>query len=297
MSSSYQLKKNEKFGFLQVHPTPTKEEIVSYYKQEFYSSNYGQVNNSSLEYEEKDRVFNEIKRGHLYTLLSKTIKKNDLSGLHLFDIGCGFGYMLSYFKAKGLICTGCEPSGEAVKHAQANGLDVLSIEEMGLNELNLSSSADIVTLMNVLEHVAEPIEMIRTIRDKFITSNGILYIEVPNDFSHFQMAAQKTLNLPEWWVSPPAHLNYFNKDTLAALLQGCGFEVVRYHASFPIEMFLLFGENYIEDKSLGRSCHEKRVAFEKALCEYGSEENLLQMYQAFAKLGIGRTIGIFARAI
>ena len=44
---------------------------------------------------------------------------------------------------------------------------------------------DIITMLNVLEHLADPVLALRQIK-KLINKDGILVIDVPNDFNDFQ---------------------------------------------------------------------------------------------------------------
>ena len=62
-----------------------------------------------------------------------------------------------------------------------------------------------------------------------------------------------------------------------------------------MEMFLLFGENYVKDGTLGKACHKKRVAFEANLRQT-RPDLLREFYKALANLGLGRQIVAFAQA-
>jgi len=53
MKNNYKLKKN-KFGFFQVSPTPSAEEITKFYAEEFYTGEYKNFNDSSLEVQISD---------------------------------------------------------------------------------------------------------------------------------------------------------------------------------------------------------------------------------------------------
>ena len=44
----YKLIPNPKYGFFDIKPTPSPEEITKYYAQEFYSSDFKRFNNSAL---------------------------------------------------------------------------------------------------------------------------------------------------------------------------------------------------------------------------------------------------------
>lgn len=92
----------------------------------------------------------------------------------------------------------------------------------------------------------------------------------------------------------PAHLNYFTRETLQKLIEGTGYKVGLAESSFPLEMFLLFGDCYVNNPELGKQCHQKRVAFEENLRRLGYEDKLREFYQALAKLNLGRQIKMYA---
>ena len=66
-------------------------------------------------------------------------------------------------------------------------------------------------------------------------------------------------------------------------------------SSFPLEMFLLFGENYVKDGKLGAQCHKKRVLFEENLRKHGKTQTLKNFYRALADLNLGRQISVFCK--
>jgi 2-polyprenyl-3-methyl-5-hydroxy-6-metoxy-1,4-benzoquinol methylase len=296
MSRKYQLINNERYGFKQISPTPSNEEIAQYYKDEFYSTRYESVNNSSLEYNERDKSFNDSKRDDVFEIFCNYFKTKNLSGLSCFDIGCGWGYFLSYFKQKGMIGVGCEPCEQAVEYGRNQGLDIINSNGIDIQDLELEKQFDVVSLMNVLEHVSDPVNTIKVIKESIIKDEGLLLIEVPNDFNVFQEAAVKAHQLEKWWVQPPAHLNYFTRDSLSNLLTSFDFEIVHTTASFPLELFLLLGDNYIGDTELGRRCHDKRVQFETNMKKTGFTKELASFYDKLADLNLGRTVQMFARA-
>ena len=126
-------------------------------------------------------------------------------------------------------------------------------------------------------------------------SGSLLQIEVPNEFNPFQMAAQKLHDLDEWWVAPPAHLNYFSKASLQCLCEATGFELVGAKSSFPMEMFLLMGKQYVGDPSLGSECHNLRKTFEQNLIDLGHRDLLQELYRKLADLELGRQITMVVR--
>ena len=60
MKNNYNIKKN-KYGFFQIDPTPTPEEIKMFYAEHFYSENYKFFNDSSFEVQSSEKEFFDIK--------------------------------------------------------------------------------------------------------------------------------------------------------------------------------------------------------------------------------------------
>jgi hypothetical protein len=117
---------------------------------------------------------------------------------------------------------------------------------------------------------------------------------VPNDYSPFQAALRDACGVHPWWVAPPHHVNYFDVNSIQRLLAE-RFDVVSVETSFPIDLFLLMGDNYIGNDALGRACHAKRKTFELALARAGRSALKREMYRRLAQLGIGRDVFVIAR--
>lgn len=290
--SGYTLQPHEQFGFLQVVPTPSPEEIAQYYAEEFYSSGYRSFNNSALEVQTRDQEFHDAHRQDICRQI-EGIAGRSIADMSILDVGCGWAQTLLYFKNKGADCYGFDPADEAVEHGRKAGLNVV---KAGMNQMDVFDGRrfDVVTLMNVLEHLADPVAVLKEVRARILKPNGILVIEVPNEFNAFQVCGQKVHNLHQWWFAPPAHLNYFNGQTLRKLLAGLDYEVKHVESSFPLEMFLVFGDNYVGDRDLGRKCHERRMAFEMNMRKHGFEDALHDLYQALAERNLGRQVIVYS---
>jgi len=291
MKNNYKLKKNE-FGFYQVSPTPSAEEITKFYAEEFYTGEYKNFNDSSLEVQINDKEFFEGRWNDIYNNFLE-VDSNLKNGGSVLDVGCGWGLALLYFKNKGFDCYGFDPAKEAVDYGCKKGL---KIKHAGLEGMNVfeNKKFNMVTMFNVLEHLADPVKSISQIKD-ILLPNGILMIDVPNEFNDFQTSGRDVHGLSDWWVAPPNHLNYFSKDSLVKLLESLGFVIEICEASFPLEMFLLFGDNYVKDGKLGSICHKKRVNFEQNLRKQGKAPTLKNFYRALAELNLGRQITIFCK--
>lgn len=273
-------------GFKHIIPIPTTEELNEAYKHEYYSSEkplYLERHREDLEW------WNTV-----YTERYETFEAHlPSSRRRLLDIGSGPGFFLLNGKERGWDVRGIEPSVQACAHSRGLGLDVTN---EFLSEANAASFGqfDAINMSEVLEHIPDP-EGLLKLAHGMLADDGLICIAVPNDFNELQKAAVGQKELPSWWVAPPHHINYFDHASLAALVERCGYEVVCQEATFPIEMFLLMGDLYIGNDSLGRACHGRRKAFEISLQRAGLGPLKRQLYQKLAELGIGREVVLFGR--
>jgi SAM-dependent methyltransferase len=145
----------------------------------------------------------------------------------------------------------------------------------------------------VLEHVPDPRAVLAVV-DALLEPGGLVALMVPNDYSPFQRALRDACGFDPWWVAPPHHVNYFDVESIQRLLAE-RFEVASVETSFPIDLFLLMGDNYVGDDDLGRACHAKRKTFETNLARAGLTPLKIEIYRALAKLGVGRDVFVVAR--
>jgi 2-polyprenyl-3-methyl-5-hydroxy-6-metoxy-1,4-benzoquinol methylase len=294
MDQEYRLEKNSKYGFQQITPTPSSDVIERYYKEEFYASAYPTYNDSSFDAIDRDKAFFEAHYSDIVAGVEEVLE-SPIAGKKVLDVGCGWCHALEYLQGRGISGFGFDPAEEAVARGKELGLKV---QQAGMGSMKVFEERfEVVTMLNVLEHLSDPVGAIKQIRSDVIADGGVLVIDVPNEFNLFQTSGQAVHGLPQWWVAPPAHLNYFDAPSLRALLEGNGFAVKILEASFPLEIFLLMGEKYVGNPELGRQCHEKRMAFEENLRATGGDSALRQFYRALAMAGVGRQIMAFAKAI
>ncbi|MBU0686379.1 MAG: class I SAM-dependent methyltransferase [Candidatus Margulisbacteria bacterium] len=263
-------------GCAHMHPLPTADELKKFYENDYSEST------PSPNYADKFETINEL-------IVEKKPPR-------ILEIGAWDGAQLQYFLDGGWDCVGIEPSLQKSIIAQKRGVKVIQkmFQEVREDELG---TFDAINLSFVLEHVNDPGQFLKRISEKLIKKNGIICIEVPNDYSLLQKAAKLKLNLKDYWVCDPDHVNYFNVDSLKKFVKKYDFEPVLVEASFPMEMFLLFGENYVDDPKVGKACHQKRLSFEEALSAIGENGLKRKLYQKMAELGIGRSIMLFARKL
>jgi 2-polyprenyl-3-methyl-5-hydroxy-6-metoxy-1,4-benzoquinol methylase len=291
MKNKYKVIADPEYGYLRLDPVPSQDEVERYYEEEFYSSEYKRFNDSSIKVQQEEEDFFNSRWESICRVCSRHF--GHVKGLSVFDIGFGFAQALLYFRGKGMIASGLEPSPEGVEYARSQGLDVF---QAGIESFTCVGSRrfDVVTLINVLEHLRDPAETLMNIRTQLIKPGGLLVIDVPNEFNDFQTIADAEYSLGQWWVFPPSHINYFSTSSLKRLLNPCGYNVQHCESSFPLEIFLLMGDIYVGNSELGKLCHQKRVKFEYVMRKYGKSEKLARLYQALAELDLGRQAVVFA---
>lgn len=277
-------------GFAHVVPLPDPEAMARAYREAYYS----QEKPDALAHQTEDRAWLDLVHGERAALLAEHL--GGARGKRILDVGCGGGFFLDACRRAGFAVHGVEPARQAAAHAR----DVLglAVTEGFLDDAAAAALPrfDAVHAAEVLEHLPDPAGMLRRIHG-LLAPGGLLLVSLPNDGNPLQAAAERALALSPWWLAPPHHLNYFTPASIAALLARQGFQVLEAQASFPMELFLLMGDNYVGDPALGRACQAKRKAFELAMDAAGLSGLKTRLYQALAGLGIGRTVVTLARRV
>ena len=286
-------------GYWHVYPIPTSEELNSYYEQKYYSD-VAQNQNRTMTDKKDDPdnfyvLYYEDKLRHLRSILPEGMPDTVL------DIGAGYGDFLKYMKQNGWKISGIEPSKEATDFSKDQGLGIHQAPFEELLNLGFEQNS-VVTLNHVLEHLRDPVQVLLDVKNNLLSPGGILSLAIPNDFSPLQYLQMKTTlkendEKQHYWLAPPEHLNYWTIDTITSFLDKLGFRVEYYSSTFPMEMFPLMGEDYVSNPEVGRSAHLKQVNFEKNLKLAGDDQFKDELYNTFAKLGLGRSILIYARAV
>jgi 2-polyprenyl-3-methyl-5-hydroxy-6-metoxy-1,4-benzoquinol methylase len=271
--------------FKHIVPIPTPAELEHVYRHEYYSTEKPLY----IQHHHEDREWLRLSYAERYELFERLLGSERR---RLLDVGSGPGmFLLEGVERGGWSVRGLEPSTQAVAHSRGAGLDVTQAFLNGETAAGLGRF-DVVHMNEVLEHVPDPRGLLRVV-DTLLDPGGLVAAMVPNDYSPFQ-AALRARGFKPWWVAPPHHVNYFDVPSIQSLLSD-RFEVVAVETTFPIDLFLLMGDNYVGDDVVGRACHAKRKTFELEMARAGMTSVKQQMYRALAPLGIGRDIFVVAR--
>ena len=137
----------------------------------------------------------------------------------LLDVGCWVGFLLAEARERGWRGTGIEPSAFASGYARERlGLEVLT-GELGSVPLN-GRVFDAVAMADVIEHLRAPHEELMTIGE-LLAPGGLVWLAIPDAGSSVARALG-----PRWWSILPTHVQYFTRNSIAILLERCGFQVL-----------------------------------------------------------------------
>jgi 2-polyprenyl-3-methyl-5-hydroxy-6-metoxy-1,4-benzoquinol methylase len=137
----------------------------------------------------------------------------------LLDVGAGSGILVAEAQRLGYRAEGIEPSRWLAERAQAKGLPV----RCGvLPHPELSPPYDVVMLVDVVEHVSDPIGLLRAAREH-LKDDGVALAVTPDvDSLAARLLGQR------WWHRRVAHIGYFNRATFAQALDAAGLAPLRW---------------------------------------------------------------------
>lgn len=140
-------------------------------------------------------------------------------GNKLLDVGCGNGEFLTLARLAGWDVVGVDFDPSAVKVARSRGIDVRQ-GSVGVID-PAKESFDGVTLSHVIEHVHDPLAVLRQCH-ALLKPGGWIWIETPN------IDAQGHARYGANWrgLEPPRHLVLFSRDSLFRTLVQAGFNSI-----------------------------------------------------------------------
>jgi SAM-dependent methyltransferase len=170
-------------------------------------------------------------RGYEWRGVTQLVERllGGLAGVRWLDFGCGNGGLVRYL----LEHTGAEPygfeEGAIATTARGLGIPILSRGELA----ELTSSFDVITAIEVLEHTLDPMAELRTIR-KLLRTGGLVFLTTGN-------AAPFASDLRHWpYVIPEIHLSFFEPTTLRYAFSHCGLEPGQVPAGGGFDQILKF---------------------------------------------------------
>lgn len=154
----------------------------------------------------------------------RRLHRHAVSTGSLLEIGVGSGSFLAYAQARGFVPLGCDFSATICGRVERN--TGIGMHCGPLESLPDQHQFDVVVMNHVLEHVSDPQSFLITALAR-LKPDGVLHLAVPN-------VAAWEARLPGWNSYEPYHLLYFTPQTLRAIAEKAGFQILKVitHESF-----------------------------------------------------------------
>jgi len=145
------------------------------------------------------------------------------------DVECGDGALVMTAADYGFAAVGLEVRPHAASRLQELGFTALANDFM---QLKFEVVVDVLSMMDVLEHVPRPRESLRKAA-QVLRPGGVLVISTPDlTSSRWKVMDAKKLN-PQWMALDNYH--NFSRDRVIALLRETGFEILDFTVPNPFE--------------------------------------------------------------
>ncbi len=136
----------------------------------------------------------------------------------LLDVGCGSGQFLSKMQSFGWTVSGVDPDPSAVAYGLSQGLQVF---QGTIADVPEESHYDVITLNHVIEHVSDPVELLRQCGMRLRKGTGRIILTTPN----LQSLGHRWFG--RYWrgLEVPRHLMLFSIPALSQCVSGAGLRV------------------------------------------------------------------------
>ncbi|MBI5233606.1 MAG: class I SAM-dependent methyltransferase [Deltaproteobacteria bacterium] len=193
---------------------PTPSEIAAFYQYGYMEKKFNDLGHHlhftedyrQTYFAEKDLTFSDL-----------GLDTGELKGKRLLDVGCANGQFLEYIDRFGMDGTGIDISEEMVSVGQKNGLRCM------VGDLfELEGEYDMVTFWDVLEHVANPRDVLEKSRS-LLSASGELIIQTPCTGIISELFKENWL-----YYLPIQHIHLFSQGSLFRLILDMGFSIVSW---------------------------------------------------------------------
>ncbi len=221
--SPYEVVRCQSCNFYYLSPRPTEASMLQLYSDNTYFEGKGGGYNSYIEQELALRL--------TFRRLMKNLKKRNLTGGSLLEVGCGYGYLLDEAKDFFSLRVGSEFSSQAVEHAK---LRADYIYYGGVDQIPDDQKFDCIISTQVIEHVYHPQTFLKELL-KHLNPGGKMIVATPNMGSLWRYV------MGHRWPSfkIPEHVIYFDQKSLSTLMHQIGLVGIKplpYPHAFPVPL-------------------------------------------------------------
>ena len=201
-----------KCNHIQLFPIPTLIDEKKFYDENLQDKSINDI--GSIKRARRKMMYDNIRR---YQFIQKIISKKS----RVLENGSGHGFFLEIMKTNGFDIIGYDISKEKRKYSKK--ITDVPVYDININEkIPADNKFDIVVLFHTLEHITEPITLLKNIK-KLLKPKGKILIEVPNS-DDFHLKLNKFYKEFYW---ERAHIHYFNPKILKNVIQKSSFKNIR----------------------------------------------------------------------
>jgi SAM-dependent methyltransferase len=220
-------------GFYYLYPRIIEGAMQEAYRQPSYYEG-GACGYTETSYATQQSALRATFKRLLHNLVDRR-----LTGGVLFEIGCGYGYLLDearpYFDRR----VGTEFSVEGAEIARATGAEVFV---GGIEQIPAERRFDCILAIQVIEHVYQPLTFVKQLISH-TQPGGHIVVATPDIGGVLRKVMGR--HWPSFKV--PEHVGYFDFKTLSRLMEKAGLSDVRrlpYPHAFPLSLITAkFGLN------------------------------------------------------
>lgn len=203
-----------------INPAPTGD-LSAYYPE-----NYLSQEQSDAEPDASGDVLSRLERAYRYNQyrfdfgLVRKAAGTDVARVRSYvDIGCGSGERVTYVAEQGCPRAVGVDRYKFGKNASRREVELVNSE---IVEFRPAERFELVSMFHVLEHVEDPVGVLRHLHDHVVSAAGTLVLQVPN-----YAAFERRFFGRRWFgLDAPRHLFQFDAATVRTALESAGFEVV-----------------------------------------------------------------------
>lgn len=218
---TYELDECTACGLGLINPAPSGD-LSAYYPANYLS----QEESGNGSDEEPTGALSRLERVYRYNqyrfdfgLLRKATGVDVATAGSYVDIGCGSGERVTYVADQGCARAVGVDRYKFGKSASRRAVELVNSEIVAFRP---AERFDVVSMFHVLEHVEDPVGILRHLRDAVISADGVLVVQVPN-----YGAVERRLFGRRWFgLDAPRHLFQFDAATARTAVESAGFEVL-----------------------------------------------------------------------
>lgn len=194
-------------GLVHESPRLRSKDVAEFYSLDLYRDIYGGLNeNFESRFKFNESIKLDFNAYHTNESFYAFIQDAGINYDSVCEVGAGGGWNLIPFINEGKVAVGYEPGERLVRLGQERGIELY---RGFLN--NISGAFDLIFLKHVLEHLLDPVDSLKTLKNH---TKRYIAVEVPGWINYVPSIQN-------------AHVFYFTLNTLQKIFALAGFRAVR----------------------------------------------------------------------